>query len=254
MRLEKPSPDKVVQVLDRLGLKAGRFLLYPSNFWPHKNHCMLLTAFGMYKACHPESDLKLVCTGAPSARMEYLRDATERMGLIKWVVFPGYVPNDEFATLMASCLALIFPSLYEGFGMPVLEAMAFGKPVLCSNVTSLPEVAGNAALLFDPRRPAEIVSAIERIENDPQLVMQLVERGYEHLSTFGGLEEMIREYLQIFHDALKRGRSFTNALQGLYPDGWTGNRLIVTCSADSGLRHLEMVLHVPPYHHIVASL
>ncbi|MBI4639080.1 MAG: glycosyltransferase, partial [Candidatus Tectomicrobia bacterium] len=201
-RLEKMPPEKVTQVLTRFGLCEGRFLLYPANFWAHKNHEMLFTAFGIYCARHPASNLKLVCTGAPDARMDFLRHAVSGMNLEESVVFPGYVPDEDFSGLLQSCQAVIFPSLYEGFGMPLLEAMTFGKPVLCSNITSLPEIAGDAALFFDPRNPQEIVSAIERIESDSDLAADLIRKGYERLNAFGDTTEMARQYLQVFHEAL----------------------------------------------------
>lgn len=256
-RLQRQEPQNTIEALKRRSLLEHNFLLYPANFWLHKNHRMLFTAFGMYRARHPESELKLVCTGAPDKRTEDLREAAQRMGLEEWIVLAGYLSDEEFAALLQSCLAVIFPSLYEGFGMPILEAMAFGKPVLCSNVTSLPEVAGDAALYFDPRRPQEIVSAIERIATDPELVAHLVECGYRRLATFGGPEQMAQQYLHVFRELMAKPRSFTEALQGVYPDGWTGQRVVVTYGADSGLRHMEMLLQAPtwlPHDHVSVAV
>lgn len=203
-RLQRPPPQRMAAVLARMGLTESDFLLYPANSWPHKNHRMLFTAFGMYCARHPEADLKLVCTGAPDTRMGELCDAAKRMGLDARVVFPGYVQDEDFPALLESCRAVIFPSLYEGFGMPIVEAMAFGKPVMCSNVASLPEVAGDAALYFDPRKPREILSAIERIVSDSGLVDHLVRCGYDRLVTCGGPDQMAEQYLQVFRDAHDR--------------------------------------------------
>ena len=197
-RLDRVRSDPSPRVLDQLGLQAERFLLYPANFWPHKNHRMLLTAFAIYHARHPDSSLKLVCTGTPDAHMQSIQDVAERMGLATRMVFPGYLADEDFRGLLQACLALIFPSLYEGFGMPLLEAMALDKPVLCSNVTSLPEIAGEAALLFDPRKPADIVNAIERIESDETLRTRLICRGAQRLSALGNPESMARQYLQVF--------------------------------------------------------
>ncbi len=175
-------PEQLMAVLERLDLRVGRFLLYPANFWPHKNHRMLLTAFKMYRARNPGSELGLVCTGTPNADMECLRDAVARMELEGAVSFPGDVSDEVFTALIQACQALIFPSLYEGFGIPVLEAMARGKPVLCSRVTSLLEVAGDAAVYFDPRKPAEIVRAIEHIDSDAERAERLMHLGYERLT------------------------------------------------------------------------
>ena len=171
---------------------------------------MLFTAFAMYHSRHPASCLKLLCTGSPDARMETLREAARRMGMEKWIVLPGYLSEEEFSALLSSCRALIFPSLYEGFGMPVLEAMSFGKPVLCSNVTSLPEVAAGAALYFDPRNPEAIQTAIARIINEPELTARLVESGNQRVVSFGKPRQMALEYLDVFRSVLEnrqlRGR------------------------------------------------
>ena len=251
------APEQLLAVLERLGLRAARFLLYPANFWPHKNHRMLLTAFKMYRTRHKGSDLGLVCTGTPDAHMEYLRDAAERMELTEAVYFPGYVSDEVFIALLQACQALIFPSLYEGFGIPVLEAMAFGKPVLCSRVTSLPEVAGDAALYFDPRKPAEMVSAIEHIESDAELGLRLIHLGYERLKIFGGPAEMAQRYLQVFREVARDFHYPPYTCHGIYADGWIGKRAVISYGASSAQRHLELVLTLPreaPYPWVSAQV
>jgi len=234
-------------VLQHLGLQVDRFLLYPANFWLHKNHEMLVTAFGMYRARHPESDLKLVCTGGLNARREKLQQAVERMGLSCDVKLTEFLPDEEFAALLRACHAMIFPSLCEGFGMPVLEAMVFDKPVLCSSLTSLPEIAGDAALLFDPRKPTEIVCAIEQIETDSEFATQLVQRGRSRLTAFGDAAEMARQYLQVLQDALRGGDHSSTAIHGVFSDGWTSEHVTVVHEPSSVPRYLEMTLHVPPW-------
>ena len=201
--------------VERAGLSSGRFLLCPANFWPHKNHPMLLTAFNMFGAAHPDSDLKLVCTGSADGRMADLSASAKRMGLGEKVLFPGYVRDSLMATLLRSCRAVVLPSIFEGFGMPVLEAMASGKPVLCSNVTSLPEVAGDAAIFFDPRKPQEIVSAIELLESNDELVTSLVERGRRRVESLGDARDMAREYLRVFDDVAARSDHWTQAVHGV---------------------------------------
>ena len=242
-RLPAPAPA----VPARLGLTPGRYLLYPANFWRHKNHELLLTAFGIYRAAHPSSDLKLVLTGAPGEPRDQLLAATRRMGLAESVVFPGYLPDDEFAALLTGCAAMLFPSLFEGFGMPVLEAMAAGVPVLCSNRTSLPEVAGDAALLFDPRRPAEIAGAIARLEADPQLRRTLAEKGRRHLRSLPGPAQMAARYLQVFEDLLTHPAETATAVYGVFPDGWTSGRMIVVFGAAAEPRRLTVTLKAPEW-------
>ena len=131
----------------------GEFLLYPARRWPHKNHARLFEAFAELRRRHP--DLELVLTSYEGPAPEGVRSL-------------GHVSRDELVHLYRTATALVFPSLYEGFGQPPLEAMACGCPVACSNVASLPEVVGDAARLFDPSSTEEIVAAVEDVLADPE--------------------------------------------------------------------------------------
>jgi glycosyltransferase involved in cell wall biosynthesis len=128
------------------------FLLYPALGWPHKNHPRLFEAFDLVRRTHPE--LELVLTGYDGPTPDGARAL-------------GRVPGDELARLYRTASALVFPSLYEGFGQPPLEAMACGCPVAASNVTSLPEVCGDAARLFNPRSAEAIAVAVEDVLAHP---------------------------------------------------------------------------------------
>ena len=162
----EPSRLRVVPLgLDHATLApgAGRepFLLYPARRWPHKNHARLFEAFALVRAQRPE--LRLVLTGGGDFRD--VPDGVEAR---------GHVPWPEVVTLMQQASALVFPSLYEGFGLPPLEAMACGCPVACSDAGALPEVVGDAARLFDPHDPAAIAAAVLDVLSDPA---PWVERG-----------------------------------------------------------------------------
>ena len=100
------------------------------------------------------------------------------------ILFPGYLANAELLALVTNSAGVIFPSLYEGFGLPVIEAMATGVPVACSNVTSLPEVAGDAAILFDPRIPEQIAQAMISLAHDKELTARLVQAGDARAANF----------------------------------------------------------------------
>jgi glycosyltransferase involved in cell wall biosynthesis len=193
------SPDP--SILDRLGLRGTPFLLYPANFWPHKNHATLFEAMRLRQP----SPLRLVCTGVPNAYMRTLQETAQALLPPDQIVFAGYVREQELAALLEACAALIFPSLYEGFGMPVLEAMACGKPVLTSNVTSLPEVGGDAAIYFDPKQPSDIAAAIEVLQDDRR-VADLVQRGLAWSATFGDGKVMAERYLAIFEQVWSASR------------------------------------------------
>lgn len=134
----------------------AKFLLYPSNAWAHKNHINLFKAFEILSIKYPE--LKLILTGDRKAASKAFMDALNIPG----VEHRGYVSDDELSLLRRHAACLVFPSLYEGFGMPVIEALKVGSPVACSNTTSLPEVGGDAAEYFDPLDPEEMAAAVER--------------------------------------------------------------------------------------------
>lgn len=195
------TASEASSLLGRLGLTQGRFMLYPANFWQHKNHDALIHAMRRFRQENPKSDLRVVCTGTPNAYMhELAQRATAATNDV--FVFAGFLPEAALATLLRACSALIFPSLFEGFGMPVLEAMAVGKPVLCSDRTSLPEVAGDAAVLFDPTQPEQIAAAIGRLETQPQLISAIAERGPARAARFGTASDMARRYLEVFQAAI----------------------------------------------------
>lgn len=202
-RVSRPEPAVIEEALRSLGVASGDFLLYPANFWPHKNHEALLRGFSMYLAANSARPLKLVLTGAPGPRRDAVLDICRRdPALSAAVSLPGYVPEANFAALLWGCRAIIFPSLFEGFGMPLLEAMAAAKPILASNATSLPEVAGDAAFYFDPARPDQIRDAIMRLQRDQDFQRTLGERAAARLCAFGAPEDMAARYLEVFRAAL----------------------------------------------------
>ena len=199
-------------VLSGLGLASGRYLIYPANFWKHKNHEMLLTAFGMATRGGLPDDIRLVCTGAPCARREFLMRAAAAMGLGARIVFPGYVATEELGALLGNSAGMVFPSLYEGFGMPVIEAMTAGVAVACSNATSLPEIATGAAILFDPRVPAQIAAALLELVNDPARRAGLVSAGLARAAEFSDAGRMADEYRDAFRQAM--GQALPRTVRG----------------------------------------
>jgi glycosyltransferase involved in cell wall biosynthesis len=184
-------------LLARLGLSPDAFLLYPANFRPHKNHEMLLTAFGIYMAREPDAGLKLVCAGEKRDGFDELLHITRAMGLQGQVLFPGFVSDAELAALYQSCRAVIVPSLYPGLSLPVMEAMAFHKPVLCARHPSLQDVAGQAAVYFDPRLLRDVVQAIELAAHDPALLQRAIRAADTYLAS-GDPKRTGEEYLRLF--------------------------------------------------------
>jgi glycosyltransferase involved in cell wall biosynthesis len=243
-RLTKPVNEKGESELDGLGIQRRPYMFYPANFWPHKNHRMLLTAFAMFVSRNPNSMIDLVLTGDLEQLQNELKSAAKQMGLAERVHFLGFLPQERLADVWYGCEFLIFPSLYEGFGIPILEAMSIGKPVLCSNSTSLPEVAGDAALYFDPRRPLDIVKCLERITSDPGLREDMVNRGYSRATDFK-TEAMTHRYLEILHSAIGNPLPFSNQLTGIFEDGWIGPEMIATYGPGCSGQKLELRVKAP---------
>jgi glycosyltransferase involved in cell wall biosynthesis len=159
------------------------FLLYIGNIKPHKNLERLIEAFGVVRA-RGLADLRLVIVGDEISKYPSLRQSVHRHRLDKYVRFLGFQPYDTLAAFYRLARAFVFPSLYEGFGLPPLEAMACGTPVVTSNVSSLPEIAGAAAVLVDPHEPASIADGITRAVTDETLRAQLIERGFARARDF----------------------------------------------------------------------
>lgn len=154
------------------------YILCISNRRPHKNEVRLIQAF--VNASIPTS-IKLIFSGNPS---DYIMQCIISHRVSNRVVFMGNIDEDLLASLYRGALGLVFPSLYEGFGLPVVEAMASGIPVLTSNTTSLPEVAGDAALLVNPKSVDEIRAGIERLVHDEALRSELIAKGLERAKLF----------------------------------------------------------------------
>lgn len=226
LRGRAPDSARGAALLQRLGLRRERYFVYPANFWKHKNHEMLFTAFAVSAQRGLPADVRLVCTGAPGPRQEFLQRAAGAMNLDERIVFAGYLPGEELAALVGNSLGMVFPSLYEGFGLPVLEAMAAGVPVACSNRTALPEIAGDAAILFDPRLVDEVAAAMVALAIDPRRRAYLVRSGRERAAEFSDLGRMAQDYLDAFGDAL-RGRQRRDAIDGVHADGWAGSRVVI---------------------------
>lgn len=178
------------------------FLYYPAATWLHKNHINLLRALKILIADrHFDGDL--VLTGvATSAKGSLLMKIAE-LGLQDRVHILGYLPYDKLPVIYNLARMMVFPSLFEGFGMPPLEAMACGCPVVCSNVTSLPEVAGDAACYFDPTSPEEIAECINRLWNDDGALNVMRDQGIKRAKLFSW-EKTARETRDIYMQTVRR--------------------------------------------------
>jgi glycosyltransferase involved in cell wall biosynthesis len=182
----QPVEDEttIERVKARYGIR-GEYVLYVGTLQPRKNLGRLLEAYGLLrKQAQRGGAPGLVIAGRKGWLYDPIFQQVERLGLESEVVFPGYVTQEDLPALLSGARLFVFPSLYEGFGLPVLEAMACGTPVVCSNVSSLPEVAGDAALLVDPLDVKGMAEAMNRLLQDEGLRTELVERGYRQVRRF----------------------------------------------------------------------
>lgn len=180
---DEPTPDEVARVRDRF-LLPPRFVLYTGNIKPHKNVDRLIEAFSLLRRDGSFDDVKLLIIGDEISKYPNLRRQVHRFQLHQHVRFLGFVPDATLAVLYRLASVFVFPSLYEGFGLPPLEAMAAGAPVITSNVSSLPEVVGDAAILINPMDASSIASAIAQVLGDPALREELRRRGRERVQSF----------------------------------------------------------------------
>jgi len=185
----------LADVQARYGI-AGRYLLYVGTLQPRKNLARVIEAFACLAGDPAFSGLQLVLAGKKGWLYADLFAQVERMGLPGRVLFPGYIEDADLPALLSGALAFVFPSLYEGFGIPVLEAGACGVPVITSNTSSLPEIAGDAALLVDPHDVDAIAEAMRRLVTDDALRSELARRGLENVQRFSW-EKCARETLAV---------------------------------------------------------
>jgi len=171
------------RVLEKYDLQVGSYLLFPGNTWPHKNHRGAVQAMRVLREAYGVAPL-LVCTGRPEAAHDELLSLIREFGLERQVRFLGYCPTPDMPGLYEGAAALFFPSLFEGFGIPLLEAMWCDCPIVCSNVTSLPEIAGDAALLVDPRSAEAMAQAISRVLTNGELRATLIARGRQRVANY----------------------------------------------------------------------
>jgi glycosyltransferase involved in cell wall biosynthesis len=219
------DPARLAAARARYGIR-GPYFLYVGTLQPRKNLARLVAAFarllarcdapGADRPTAPEAsggqdgrawpetacattDLQLVLAGRRGWLFDELSGEVGRLELASRVVFPGYVDEADLPALYGGSLALVYPSLYEGFGMPVLEAQSCGVPVMTSNNSSLPEIAGDSALLVDPHDVDAIAAAMYRLLTDEGLRKELIRRGFANVQRFAW-EKCARETLAVLEE------------------------------------------------------
>lgn len=171
------------------------FFLYVGNAYPHKNLEGLVEAFARFYSQNP--DINLVLVGKEDYFYSRLKKFVKRISPDLPVIFPDYVPDRELEILYQRALAYVFPSFYEGFGLPPLEAMSKGCPVASSNRSSMPEILGDAAIYFDPGDKEDILRCLRRVKTEPGLREELINKGQKRVKAFSW-RECARQTLDIY--------------------------------------------------------
>jgi glycosyltransferase involved in cell wall biosynthesis len=185
-------------VQDRFALRAP-FILTVGDLQPRKNHIGLIRAFAKLVNAYPQLKHELVLAGKDTWFGVRVREAARDSGVSDRVRFVGFVTDRELLQLYNACDVFAFPSFYEGFGLPALEAMACGRAVVCSNRSALPEVVDGAALLFDPDAPDQIVRALADLLRDAELRARMERLGLQR-SAYFSWQETARRMLAVFHE------------------------------------------------------
>ena len=196
----RPAPPEAVEAFRRRQGLAERFVLYQGTLQPRKNVETLVRAYALLRS-QGSDDHQLVLAGPRGWQYEPIFDLIRRLGLVDAVRFPGFVPDDDLPLWYSSAAVFAFPSRYEGFGLPLLEAMACGAPVVSSNASSLPEVVGDAGLMVDPSDVEGLCSALRRLLDDEPLRQAISVAGRARAQIFSW-RRTAAETVQVYREVL----------------------------------------------------
>jgi len=177
-----PSPEEIQIAIEKFDLPR-QFFFYPAATWAHKNHETIFRALSILKSRHSIAP-HVFFTGSSTDRRRFLDKLAHGLGISEQLHFLGFVNTEELQAVFKTATAMIFPSKFEGFGLPILEAFHAGLPVLSSNATVLPEVAQDGALYFDPDSPEELSTLMKVILDSPELRKELISKGALVLSQY----------------------------------------------------------------------
>ena len=202
MLILKSTKRRIAYKGNRYGLPE-QYILCLGNLEPRKNIERLLQAYAKLLKNQSLLEYKLVLVGGKGWKYENIFKQIEQLGLSDQVVSTGYVAEEDKAAIYQMAKLFVYPSLYEGFGMPIAEAMAAGVPVITSNVSSMPEVAGDAGILIDPKNVEDITDAMQRLLLDEVLHKQCVQRGLQQCMKFTweqSADTLVKMYEEIMQE------------------------------------------------------
>ncbi|HLG95759.1 MAG TPA: glycosyltransferase family 1 protein [Bryobacteraceae bacterium] len=215
----RPIAREVAQRLVRSsqGLDAP-FILTVGDLQPRKNHLGLIRAFEQMISAHPQLPHHLVVVGKDTWHSAAVRSAAQKSTVASRIHFTGFVPDQQLRHLYAACDLFVYPSFYEGFGLPILESMASGRAVACSNTSGMPEVADSAALLFDPHSVPDMVLAMRDLLLNPELRLRMERLGIQRAAMFNW-ERTAAKTLDLYYEVAGniRGTSMAKRASAVLP-------------------------------------
>ena len=215
----RPIAREVAQRLVRpsLGFEAP-FVLTVGDLQPRKNHLGLIRAFEQMIAAHPQLPHHLVVVGKDTWHSAAVRSAAQRSSVASRIHFTGFVADQELRHLYSACDLFVYPSFYEGFGLPILEAMASARAVACSNTSGMPEVADSAALLFDPHSESDMVLAMRDLLLNPDLRLRMERLGVQRAALFSW-DRTAAKTLDLYYEVAgkPRGASLAKRASAVLP-------------------------------------
>ncbi len=194
-----PSEGKIKEVFGKYSVKSP-YVIFVGNTYPYKNIKVLLESLAQIP-----TDLKFVCVSPRNSFLDRVIREAEELGVRSRLITPGFVPDEELKVLLNQALCFVFPSLSEGFGLPGLEAMGVGCPVIAAKATSLPEVYADAAIYFDPRDPKELVRKINSLTKEPKIRNNMVALGYQQVRKYSW-KKMAEETLGVYNQVLEQNK------------------------------------------------
>ncbi|PKQ27572.1 MAG: hypothetical protein CVT63_07305 [Candidatus Anoxymicrobium japonicum] len=202
--LQRTGADEMSRVRTKYNL-PDEYVYYPANPWPHKNHARLMAALRVYQDRYGPPP-KLILSGRLRHERWDAKILAVAAGMEDHVIDLGFVPLEDLPALYSAATLMVFPSLFEGFGIPLVEAMACGCPIAAADATTIPEITNGAAFLFDPFSPENIAEAIRLVLHDQELRNTLIERGYQQLKRFDWeaiIPQLVGIYERVVNRALK---------------------------------------------------
>lgn len=202
----KPQPKSAIEKIKSKYKIKGDYIIAVGTLQPRKNHQRLIEAFHLLGTRHQVPGTSLVVVGKRGWLYDEILEKSKKLGIEKQVIFTGFVPDGELPALISGARVYVNPSLWEGFGIPVIEAQACSVPVVVSNSSSLPEIVGDSAILVDPESVDSIAGGIEKVLTNEKTRSDLVRKGFENIKRFSW-ENCAKETLKVLQTAAKSNNS-----------------------------------------------